>query len=314
VIHFDFDDRYQDELVVGTAISRREALAWAIVVHLALVLVLRYAPTLSIFQPTAEELDQQRLEELARRERQRESPRFVFVEPRLDVPAPRPPERADLSDLDRRSQTRERAPVPQNPLPFSRGDSAERAEAAPPAAPPKGVEAPPVPEPQPEPETEIARTLPPAPAPLPRPPEPRPRPPGSILGEAVRNLDKYVRNQTFNNPQGGTTDPGSSIQFDTKGVEFGPWVRRFVSQVRRNWFVPLAAMNFRGHVVLQFNVHRDGHITDLNIIRPSDIPSFNRAAYNAILSSNPTEPLPPEYPDEQAFFTVTFYYNEQPGS
>ena len=26
----------------------------------------------------------------------------------------------------------------------------------------------------------------------------------------------------------------------------------------------------------------------------------------------PTEPLPPEYPDPKAFFTVTFYYNEQP--
>ena len=24
------------------------------------------------------------------------------------------------------------------------------------------------------------------------------------------------------------------------------------------------------------------------------------------------EPLPPEYPDDKAFFTVTFYYNDQP--
>ena len=31
---------------------------------------------------------------------------------------------------------------------------------------------------------------------------------------------------------------------------------------------------------------------------------------NALLASNPTEPLPPEYPDDKAFFTVTFYYNE----
>ena len=33
---------------------------------------------------------------------------------------------------------------------------------------------------------------------------------------------------------------------------------------------------------------------------------------NALLASNPTEPLPPEYPDDKAFFTVTFYYNESP--
>ena len=30
------------------------------------------------------------------------------------------------------------------------------------------------------------------------------------------------------------------------------------------------------------------------------------------LSGKPTEPLPPEYPDDKAFFTVTFYYNESP--
>ena len=46
--------------------------------------------------------------------------------------------------------------------------------------------------------------------------------------------------------------------------------------------------------------------------RPSEIESFTRAAVNAIMGSNPTEPLPPEYPDEKAQFTVTFYYNEQP--
>ena len=73
-------------------------------------------------------------------------------------------------------------------------------------------------------------------------------------------------------------------------------------------------MSFRGHVVLQFNIHRDGRITDVDIVKPSDIDSFNRAAFNAIIGSNPTEPLPPEYPDDKVLFTVTFYYNEQPGS
>ena len=27
---------------------------------------------------------------------------------------------------------------------------------------------------------------------------------------------------------------------------------------------------------------------------------------------NPTQPLPPEYPSDKAFFTVTFFYNETP--
>ena len=72
-------------------------------------------------------------------------------------------------------------------------------------------------------------------------------------------------------------------------------------------------MTFRGRVVVQFNIHKNGTITDLSVAGPSDIDAFNRAAHNAILGSNPTEPLPPpEYPEPVAFFTVTFYYNEQP--
>jgi TonB family protein len=132
-----------------------------------------------------------------------------------------------------------------------------------------------------------------------------------MLGEALRNLQKYVDKESFNNNQGQAQNLGP-LQFDTKGVEFGPWLRRFVAQVRRNWFVPYAAMTFRGRVVLQFNIHKDGHITDIAVVAPSDINAFNLAANNAILGSNPTEPLPPEYPEPKAFFTVTFYYNEQP--
>ena len=136
-------------------------------------------------------------------------------------------------------------------------------------------------------------------------------PPGGSLGEALRNLQKYVQNESFNNQKGQTQEFGP-LQFDTKGVEFGPWIRRFISQVRRNWFVPLAAMTMRGRVVITFNVHRNGALTDVTVVRPSEIDSFNTAAVNALLASNPTTPLPPEYPDDKAFFTVTFYYNESP--
>lgn len=85
-----------------------------------------------------------------------------------------------------------------------------------------------------------------------------------------------------------------------------------MAQVKRNWFIPYAAMSFRGHVVVTFNVHRDGPITDVTVAGPSSVEAFNSAAFNAILGSNPTTPLPPEYPSDKAFFTVTFYYNEQP--
>ena len=50
----------------------------------------------------------------------------------------------------------------------------------------------------------------------------------------------------------------------------------------------------------------------MEIRTPSEVDAFNTAATGAISTSNPTAPLPPEYPAEKAFFTVTFYYNEVP--
>jgi len=313
LVHFDFEERYQDEHVVGSALSFREGVMLSVIVHLVLILAFQFGPDLKIFQPTPEEIEARQQELRRKQEEDRASRRFVFVQPKVDLKALQPPPRADLSDLDRQAQARERAIKPDNPLPFSQGNSAERTEAAQPERA-RGPETPLKPNaepPEPEPEERVAKVLPRADTGIRRSPETS-RPAPGALGEALKNLERYVQNETFQNVQGGANDPGATIQFDTKGVEFGPWLRRFVAQVRRNWFVPYAAMTFRGRVVVQFNIHKDGTITQVVVAGPSDIDAFNRAANNAILGSNPTEPLPPEYPDPVAFFTVTFYYNETP--
>ena len=136
--------------------------------------------------------------------------------------------------------------------------------------------------------------------------------PEGLVGQAVKNLRQRVQKETFRNDSGDTGRYGPDIQFDTKGVEFGPWLRRFVAQIRRNWFVPYAIWSMHGHVVLTFNVHDNGDLTDLEVVQPSHVDAFNNSAFNALLSSNPTQPLPVEYPDDKAFFTVTFYFNEVP--
>ena len=138
------------------------------------------------------------------------------------------------------------------------------------------------------------------------------RPADGLLGRAMRNLDRYARRQTFNNQSGRVDRQAPFIQFDSKGADFGPWIRRFVAQVYRNWFMPYAIMSMHGNVVLTFNVHRDGSITDLDVMKPSRVRAFTNSAFNAISTSNPTYPLPDDYPDDTCFFTVTFYFNESP--
>lgn len=311
MIHFDIDSRYQDELVVGSAISRREGVIYSVVGHALFLLAIVLVPQLPMFQVSPEELARRRaaLEQQLREQADR---RFVFVQPRIDMKALQPPARAPLSDIDRRAQTRETPPSANNPAPFSRGNTPElieeqRNERA------AGDPNPNQPTLQPQAESQEARALPPSDEGFRRPPPETPRLRTSgALGEALRNLQQYVQRQTFDNPQGGLNQPGAAIQFDTKGVEFGPWLRRFIAQVRHNWFIPQAAMTFHGHCVLTFNIHKDGSITDIAVLQPSDIDGFNKAAVGAITGSNPTEPLPPEYPSDKAFFTVTFYYNEDP--
>ena len=303
MIHFDLDDRYQDDNVVGSALSRREGVMMSIVGHSLFLVLLIFAPSIALFQPDPEELQQQQQEQ-----EQQQNQTMVFVQPKLDMPAPPPPV-AELSDLDRRAQAPQVSENAANPLPFMRGNSAERNEAVE-AERPRGPETPAPPQPQPE--SSEARLLPPSNEGVMIPRDRNRTPASGALGEAIRNLERYVQKETFNNPQGGEKDPGATIQFDTKGVEFGPWLRRFVSRVRRNWFIPLSAMTMRGHVVVQFNIWKDGRITDISVVQPAALDSFNNAAYNAILTSSPVDPLPPEYPSEKAFFTVTFYYNEQP--
>lgn len=307
-MYFDFEDHRPDISAIGTAISWREGILLSIIFHLVATIALLLMPVFPSGQPDPDEVARQLA---AQQQQQRESQRFVFVQPRVDVAAPKPPPRADASDKDRVVQSPLPAPRPSNVEPFARGNTPERVE-APPAQQPQqaeasGQNASNSPEPAP---TESARalTLPPGAT---QPPSGR-RAGTSGLGDTLRNLQRYIPPQeSFDNPEGGGPF-GPAIQFDTKGVEFGPWIRRFIAQIKRNWFIPYAAMAMRGHTVLQFNVHKDGTISDLVVAGPSPVDAFNNAAFNAMTGSNPTQPLPPEYPADKAFFTVTFFYNETP--
>ena len=213
----------------------------------------------------------------------------MFVQPRLDSRRPKPPQRAEESDKNRIASSEAAADAAEQPAAVRarqlvrahRGDAAKsvrrararrRTSVGAAGARSRHAHA----------RAAAGNAPDPAHAPL-----QRPRPPqGGSLGEALRNLQKYVDQESFSNDKGQVQNLGP-LQFDTKGVEFGPWIRRFIAQVRRNWFVPYAAMSLRGHVVLTFNVHRNGALTDVQVVQPSPIDSFNTAAMNALLASNP---------------------------
>jgi TonB family protein len=317
-MYFEIEDYRPDITPVGRAISWREGVLISIIFHLCLVILILLFPRLfpGFFQREA----RNRALAEAQLEAQRDQPRFVFMAPRNDIAALKAPPRAEPSDKDRVSRAPEKSLKPTNPLPFSRGNSPERVDApSQPAATARGQG--PTPDPaqgQPSPnqaaipdsQSQLQFNAPKQQALNGN--NGRSAQNGGSLGDALRNLERYVPREQFDNPGGTGGQFGPEIQFDSKGVEFGPWIRRFIAQVKRNWFIPYAAMSNKGHVVMTFNVHKDGSITDLNVAGPSPVVPFNNAAFGALSSSNPTVPLPPEYPAEKAFFTVTFFYNETP--
>ncbi len=319
-MYFDFEDYRPEFSPVGRAISWREGILLSIIAHLAMIIVLLLAPR---FLP---DVSRQAPAQAMAEQRPQDQTRFVFVQPRNDVTASRPLQRAEASDKNRVARAPQQAPTPTNSLPFARGNSFERVEeqiargretTPEPAAgdPSRGRNSAADNAPPKLPESPSALQVPSQ-----TPPQVAPNGangqaaiPGGLLNNALRNLQRSIQNEAFENQGGAGGQFGPEIQFDTKGVEFGPWIRRFIAQVKRNWIIPYAAMTGQqGHVVITFNVHKDGSITDLNVVGPCPIEPFNSSAFGALSGSNPTQPLPAEYPSEKAFFTVTFLYNETP--
>jgi TonB family protein len=311
-MYFDLEDRRPDTPILDRPLTRLEQVLLTIIAYLLIVIGIIVYPRL----PFVKAAEAARLKALEQKREQldarREPMEFVFAKPKVEIE--RLPEKPKfLSDESHRAQAPERAPVPKNDMPMSRGNTMDKmvADAG---------------KPQPEPQQPQQATAPPASNPnalaLPTTPQSTiarndpsrtpmtERPPG-LLSDAIRNVQRYTQGESLQNVQ-GNSGFGPSFQFDSKGVDFGSWLRRFKAQVYRNWLIPYAAMALHGHTVLRFTIHRDGSITDLIVLQPSTVDAFTKAAFNAIKGSNPTVPLPPEYPDESMVMTVIFYYNEMP--
>jgi len=294
-MYFELEDFRPDTPRSPSVISVREGVLLSVIAHLVAVVVYLVLPK-GFFDPVLRPFVPQPQDQI----------RYVHMAPAVDRSAT-PKLEAEHSDMDRRSTTREVAPKPENPVPYSRGDTPDKVEGARPerAAGPESK--------QPASPTASAPVIQDLAAKaLPDIQTPKAAANGG-LGDRLRNLHSFLERQNLDNDKGGQTAQAPDIQFDSKGVEFGPWLRRFRAQVMSNWLVPETAMFLHGHVVLQFYVHKDGSITELKVVKPSTVDSFTTAAFNAMKTTQQyrTLPLPPEYPTDKILFTVTFFYNER---
>ncbi len=103
---------------------------------------------------------------------------------------------------------------------------------------------------------------------------------------------------------------------DTQGVDFGPYLSRLLSAVRKNWYaiIPEAArppLLERGKVSIQFVVLPNGKVAGMQYTGSSGDIQLDRAAYGGIVASDPFSPLPTEFHGPYLGLRMHFYYNPQ---
>ncbi len=219
--------------------------------------------------------------------------------PHLPTPAmknarPVPKPTVDNSTMERlREMSRKAAPAPATPEP------AAPQPAAPAAAPPPPVATTPQP-----------RTPPPvvAEAPTAQPLKPNFGKPSSA-GDSIRNALTDAAHS-----RGGTDVPsgrsgrqsgplnlgGAEILSDTQGVDFGPYLRRILSDIKRNWdpLIPAEAQSplfKQGETFIRFSISPDGSIKEMHLDGSTHDEAINRSCWGSITSEGQFPPLPAQF-------------------
>ena len=324
-MYFDFEDYHPDIARLARRMSWREGVLLSIIAHLVMVILILVAPKWFPW------LTAPRRVQVAAAEPQPEPTARIHVG-RAARRAARPEaagSRAMPSDQDRAARAPERAKKPENTLPFSRGNTPERVE-----RPPRQVARGQGPQPdpaagQPQAPTESAAAIGRrrkssiavgAADAVPQPPARRRTAPtaarataGGPLGDALRNLQRYVQREALRQPAGRRRPVRAGDPVRHQGRR----VRAVDPPLHRAGQAQLVHP-LRGDVDEGARRHhrststRTARSRDLHVVGPCPSTRSTTPAFGALAGSNPTLPLPPDIPTDKAFFTVTFFYNEDP--
>ncbi|HEX3092528.1 MAG TPA: TonB family protein, partial [Candidatus Angelobacter sp.] len=124
----------------------------------------------------------------------------------------------------------------------------------------------------------------------------------------------------LNSASAGATGPvppkrdNIEILSDTKGVNFGPYMKRLRFQVQSRWdpLIPESAMPpqmKKGVVVIEFSIRKEGTVEGMKLVSGSGDVALDRAAWGAIVNAVPLPKLPGEFAGDSLKIRAHFYYN-----
>ncbi len=143
---------------------------------------------------------------------------------------------------------------------------------------------------------------------------------GNVLQTRIVELNALISGSYAKFEQGqpvlpspaGAAFGGAAVQFDSKGVDFDPWVKGYVAALKERWVIPPSAAGTKGRVVIALVMRKSGVVSGIDIVGPSTVAGFNESAQAAVLAARPAPPLPDAFPDDACPMRVTFYFNERP--
>lgn len=254
-----------------------------------------------------------------------------------------PPETETTSDRDRRAA--DMSERDDQPTPYSEGNTPESvmrlpqpasqpSPEQPPAEPSPATEQPPAETTSEQPEaaeepavTEAGDTATPQrpeeqPAAETTPAATPPQPNRNQLLRSLTSLERYAAPQVTDNRSGGAPGPQSLAEFDTKGIDLGPYLREVLRRIELNWranIPPLIRTGIGGSsfVALSIRRTRDGDGNEVATIVAertwsSGQPAYDSAALFALELSNPLPPIPEFFPYDSIEGRLGFIYNLDP--
>lgn len=122
-------------------------------------------------------------------------------------------------------------------------------------------------------------------------------------GDSLRNFDNRQANFSVEEP---------TILSDTLGVDFGSWLRLVYYRVRDNWYAVIPELirsGTKGKVVIIFDIHSNGRIDNLQVVRSSGLSPYDRAAISSLKLSEPFPGFPHAFKGQSLTLQFSYLYN-----
>jgi TonB family protein len=298
----------------------RESIYISIFFYLAVAWFLFYGPRVLFHQP--------RLISPADVLKERDK-QLTFLDTPKDLSKSLPPKSSKvISDKDRIQQTT-RPTLDKKTLEQLEAMRKAGAPAAPAPAPqaqqppPTEVQQPPPPTPLPQHPVQQPQQL--AEAPKPAPTRPNFGNPNQSAGDVIRQAAEQAARS---HGQGGDYGAGAPVSHqgantgvevlsDMKNVDFGPYLRRILADIKRTWIplIPEEArppLNKQGETLIRFTILPDGRIAAMSLDGSSQDTAIDRAAWGGITGVGQFPPLPASFTGPNLELRIDFLVNKTP--